>query len=330
MLAAGDGRPPRSRPSLGRGRLRAFGARRLILALWLLSGFAGVVGVASPARGTGPHRARVHIVQSGQKLGSIAKRYGVTIEALCEVNNIRPTDRLRVGERLIIPGNDETRSAGAGERRAVPTPAGAPPVAREHRVYPGQTLAKIAKRYHVSVEELCAQNGLDCTRPLKPGTLLTIPGRPGSEPSHPTSQGAEGSRTGTTWARYLNRPHKRGFVTLVGFEESWHGPVMGRGGQVLPRAREGISRVMGATGSRPRADSRLCRLIANYLEPMGYAVESAHTGPERPVVSHIVRGRNQRAAGRAGLYHSDQRSADLSRAGLRIVPGTMEAAKCLA
>jgi LysM repeat protein len=193
----------------------------------------------------------------------------VTIEALCEVNNIRPTDRLRVGGRLIIPGNDETRSAGAGERRAVPTPAGAPPVAREHRVYPGQTLAKIAKRYHVSVEELCAQNGLDCTRPLKPGTLLTIPGRPGSEPSHPTSQGAEGSRTGTTWARYLNRPHKRGFVTLVGFEESWHGPVMGRGGQVLPRAREGISRVMGATGSRPRADSRLCRLIAKVSDAFG-------------------------------------------------------------
>jgi LysM repeat protein len=240
-----------------------------MLGLWLLGCFAGVVGVASLARAAGPHRPRVHVVQSGQKLGSIAKRYGVSVEAVCEVNNIRPTDRLRVGERLIIPGSDDVRPSGAAERRAAPPPAEPPAAAREHRVYPGQTLAKIAKRYHVSVEALCAQNDLDCRRPLKPGTLLTIPGGPSSEPSHPTSEGGEGSRADTTWARYLNRPRKRGFVTLVGFEESWRGPVMGRGGQVLPHAREGISRVMGATGSRPRADGRLCQLIAKVSDAFG-------------------------------------------------------------
>ena len=27
-------------------------------------------------------------------------------------------------------------------------------------------------------------------------------------------------------------------------------------------------------------DRKLCRLISDYLEPMGYAVESAHTGPD--------------------------------------------------
>jgi LysM repeat protein len=216
------------------------------------------------------------VVHSGQKLGSIAKRYGVTVEALCEVNNIRPTDRLRVGERIIIPGSDEGRASGTGERRAAPAPAEGIPGSREHRVYPGQTLAKIAKRYHVSVEQLCAQNDLDCSRLLRPGTLLTIPGGPGSEPGHPTSQGAEVSRGDSeegrpqaTWARYLNRPRRRGFVTLIGFEESWHGAVVGRGGHVLPRAREGISRVMGATGSRPRADARLCQLIAKVSDAFG-------------------------------------------------------------
>ncbi len=257
MPGSGEGRPHRSCPSFGR-------ARRLTLGLWLLGCFAGAFGVASPARGAGPNRPRVHVVQSGQKLGSIAKRYGVSVEAVCEVNNIRPTDRLHVGERLIIPGSEETR----GERRTAPPP-GPLPAAREHRVYPGQTLAKIAKRYRVSVEELCAQNDLDCTRPLKPGALLTIPGNPGSEPSHPPNQGTEGSRTDTSWVRYLSRPRKRGFLTLVGFEESWRGPVMGRGGHLLPRAREGISRVMGATGSRPRADGRLCQLIAKVSDAFG-------------------------------------------------------------
>jgi CheY-like chemotaxis protein len=27
-------------------------------------------------------------------------------------------------------------------------------------------------------------------------------------------------------------------------------------------------------------DKKLCRLIRDYLEPMGYEVESAHTGPD--------------------------------------------------
>jgi LysM repeat protein len=216
------------------------------------------------------------VVHGGQKLGGIAKRYGVTVEALCEVNNIRPTDRLRVGERLIIPGSDEARASGTSERRAAPAPTQGTPGTREHRVYPGQTLAKIAKRYHVSVEQLCAQNDLDCSRPLRPGALLTIPGAPGSEPSHPRSPGGEVSRSEAeegrpraAWARYLERPRRRGFVTLTGFQESWHGPVVGRGSRVLPRAREGISRVMGAIGSRPRADARLCQLIAKVSDAFG-------------------------------------------------------------
>jgi LysM repeat protein len=235
-----------------------------------------MLAVASPAEGATPRRPRVHVVHSGQKLGSIAKRYGVTVEAICEVNNIRPTDRLRVGERLIIPGSEEARSAGAGEREArpaAPEPTAGP---REHRVYPGQTLAKIAKRYRVSVEELCAQNDLDCSRPLKPGTLLTIPGGPATEPSQPTSRGAVptrgdqgGRRAGTSWSPFVSRPRRRGFVTLIGLETSWHGPVLGTNGSVLSRAREGISRVMGATGDRPRADPRLCQLIAKVSDTFG-------------------------------------------------------------
>ena len=46
---------------------------------------------------------------------------------------------------------------------------------KTHVVAPGQTIGKIAKRYHVSVEQLRETNDLRPGVTLKPGTRLTIP-----------------------------------------------------------------------------------------------------------------------------------------------------------
>lgn len=51
----------------------------------------------------------------------------------------------------------------------------------EHTVAPGQTLARIAKRYHVSVDSLCAANGFSRDTTIQPGQALVIPS-PGEEP----------------------------------------------------------------------------------------------------------------------------------------------------
>ena len=48
---------------------------------------------------------------------------------------------------------------------------------RIHRVYPGQTLGMIAKRYRVSVEALRHANGLDTSTRIKPKQRLFIPGK---------------------------------------------------------------------------------------------------------------------------------------------------------
>lgn len=45
----------------------------------------------------------------------------------------------------------------------------------EHRVRPGQTLSRIAKRYHVSVAALAAQNRLSTDASLQTGQVLQIP-----------------------------------------------------------------------------------------------------------------------------------------------------------
>jgi LysM repeat protein/predicted esterase len=55
---------------------------------------------------------RVHVVAAGNTLGSIAKSYGVSIDALLEANKMKRTDRLKIGQKLVIADEPETtRSA---------------------------------------------------------------------------------------------------------------------------------------------------------------------------------------------------------------------------
>ena len=49
-----------------------------------------------------------HTVAPGDTLFSLAQRYGVTVEALIDINNITNTNAITPGTRLIIPGNEPT------------------------------------------------------------------------------------------------------------------------------------------------------------------------------------------------------------------------------
>jgi LysM repeat protein len=57
----------------------------------------------APAGATGKGALHTHVVQNGQRLGSIAKRYNVTVEALAYANGIRERDPIKPGQRLVIP-----------------------------------------------------------------------------------------------------------------------------------------------------------------------------------------------------------------------------------
>jgi hypothetical protein len=46
-----------------------------------------------------------------------------------------------------------------------------------HRVYAGQTLGRIAKRYNVSISSICNANGLPQAAAIRPGQALIIPAR---------------------------------------------------------------------------------------------------------------------------------------------------------
>jgi LysM repeat protein len=60
----------------------------------------GGAGTSAGQTSTG---GRTHIVAQGETLGTIAKRYGVTIGQIQSANNVTNPDRIYVGQKLVIP-----------------------------------------------------------------------------------------------------------------------------------------------------------------------------------------------------------------------------------
>lgn len=50
-----------------------------------------------------PEGSQIYVVQSGDVLGAIATRFGVSIRAIMQANDLTDPDQLSVGQRLIIP-----------------------------------------------------------------------------------------------------------------------------------------------------------------------------------------------------------------------------------
>jgi peptidoglycan DL-endopeptidase LytF len=113
---------------------------------------------------TSPVKTTSYIVVAGDSLSVIAKRFGVSVEALRSANKLT-SDLLRVGQTLTIPTS-------GGEAASPDTTA--PAKATSYTVVAGDSLSVIAKRFGVSVEALRSANKLTSDL-LQVGQTLTIP-----------------------------------------------------------------------------------------------------------------------------------------------------------
>ena len=85
-----------------------------------------------------------HKVRKGESLSKIAANYGVTLQSITTMNNIRNVNSISVGTYLVIPVR-----AAHGEGRDV-----------VHVVERGESLSRIAPRYGVTVAQLTEWNDL--------------------------------------------------------------------------------------------------------------------------------------------------------------------------
>ena len=68
-----------------------------------------------------PSNAYVHVIESGESLYTIARRYEVTAQAIVQANGLGSPDKIFVGQRIVIPGRADLLAA-----KAQSTPAAAP------------------------------------------------------------------------------------------------------------------------------------------------------------------------------------------------------------
>ncbi|MBA3777838.1 MAG: LysM peptidoglycan-binding domain-containing protein [Chloroflexi bacterium] len=66
----------------------------------------------------------LYVVVEGETLSEIAERYGVTVEALVEANDIADPDLLEIGQRLVIPQRPGASASPVPD--ASPSPGGSP------------------------------------------------------------------------------------------------------------------------------------------------------------------------------------------------------------
>ena len=111
----------------------------------------------------------VHVVKAGEHLTGIAQRYGTTIAAIVQANNIAKPSFLRVGQRLTIPAAAAPAQGSSPAARA----AAAPIV---HVVKAGEHLTGIAQHYGTTIAAIVQANNIAKPSFLRVGQRLTIPG----------------------------------------------------------------------------------------------------------------------------------------------------------
>ncbi len=101
----------------------------------------------------------IHTVRAGESLWTISRKYDVNLRKLMRTNHIGPRDPLAVGKQLIIPDHTSQRAVVRTVR---------------YKVRRGDSLARIASKFNVTIAQIAAWNGLDLKSYIQPGQALKL------------------------------------------------------------------------------------------------------------------------------------------------------------
>lgn len=120
-----------------------------------------------------------HVVQKGETLYSISKKYNSTIQSISEANKIDGTD-IKVGQKLIIPSaaasSAQQKTASASTGTASSSSSAASSKAPEnYTVKKGDTWYSIARNFNTNVKVLYELNNAGADTGLKTGQKVNVP-----------------------------------------------------------------------------------------------------------------------------------------------------------
>jgi membrane-bound lytic murein transglycosylase D len=103
-----------------------------------------------------------YTIKSGDSLWKIAQSQQVSVAQLMKWNNLKKQATLSVGKNLVIYPNEMAASATSNEKTV------------NYRVQSGDSLARIALKYKVTVAELIEWNSLQNSKLIQPGQILKL------------------------------------------------------------------------------------------------------------------------------------------------------------
>lgn len=109
-----------------------------------------------------------HTVDVGQTLYSIARQYNVSVQDLAEWNNIKTSERVKIGQTLVVKQQKNSTPAAVIEPKTAPKSS-----ATSHVVQKSETLYSISKRYGVTTKQIQDWNGMT-DQNIKLGQKLII------------------------------------------------------------------------------------------------------------------------------------------------------------
>ncbi len=146
-----------------------------------------------------PSEAKTYVVQNGDSLSKIASRCGVSSREIAALNNIKDPNKIRVGQKLVLPdyatGKSAVSAPAKPKAKAKPkasagTESGSAVGGSTYVVQSGDSLSKIASKQHVKVSALRAANPKIKGDKILVGQKLVIPGAAAVVPSAPAVEPA--------------------------------------------------------------------------------------------------------------------------------------------
>jgi len=133
------------------------------------------VAAARVSPGPGKGTKVIYRVRKGDSLWKIANRHDVSLASVVRWNGLSASSNIHPGQNLVlwreVRSRETTAVPGAGGNSAPATERMEP---SRHTVRQGDTLWEIARKYDISLSDLCLWNNLDTRRPIRPGLRLDI------------------------------------------------------------------------------------------------------------------------------------------------------------
>lgn len=108
----------------------------------------------------------VHIIEKGDTLYALSKKYNTPIDSILKKNNLSDPSKIKIGQKIIIPVENSAKDDKKTKTNSDTL---------THVIQKGDTLYALAKKFGIKFSDLLKLNGINEKTPLKIGQILKIP-----------------------------------------------------------------------------------------------------------------------------------------------------------